>query len=250
MIRRGLEVLATEGLKTFLVKTFRTVLVRTVNPWASSTYGTNSKRYWDTRLRFAWDQVGGNSQTLEFAQAMESHIDLQYKEHVKTVLDFGCATGDSVPVLRTMFGSARILLHDLSDVGVANALKKYQDFTPAKWDQQSKVDFVYCSNVIEHVLEPTDFVRVLTDISERYVVIQCPWEEFGPAGQSITPQDSQGEHIWTVDRRFLDRHLPLDGWGWLGKLADVPGAWPFGKQLILLGTRLESREKGTLVFQS
>ena len=250
LIRRGLEVLATEGLKSFLVKAFRTVLVRTVNPWAASKYGTNSKRYWDTRLRFAWDQVGGNSQTLEFAEAMKHHIHLDHQEQIKTVLDFGCATGDSVPVLNAMFGPASIFLHDLSDVGVANALKKYQDFAPAKWDQESKVDFVYCSNVIEHILDPTDFVRGLTDISELYVVIQCPWEEYGPAGQSITPQDSQGEHIWTIDKAFLDRHLPLDGWSWLGKLADVPGAWPFGKQLLLLGTKFKSGDKGALVLQS
>ena len=250
MIRRGLEVLATEGLKSFVVKTFRTLLVRTVNPWASKKYGTNSKRYWDTRLKFAWNQVGGNSQTLEFARAMESCIDLEYKEQVKTVLDYGCAAGDSVPVLKTMFGPARIFLHDLSDVGVTNALKKYQVFTPVKWDRQSKVDFVYCSNVIEHVLEPADFVRVLTDISERYLVIQCPWEEYGPDGHPITPQDSQGEHIWTIDKAFLNRHLPLDGWGWVGKLADVPVAWPSGKQLVLLGTTLASGQKGPLVVQS
>ena len=250
MIRRGLEVLATEGLKAFIVKTFRTVLVRTVNPWASAKYGTNSKRYWDTRLRFAWDQVGGDSQTLAFAQAMESHIDLEYREQVKTVLDFGCATGDSVPVLKTMFGPATIFLHDLSDVGVANALRKYKGFMPVKWDRQSKVDFVYCSNVIEHIVDPTDFVRDLTEISKRYVVIQCPWLEYGPAGQSITPQDPQGEHIWTIDEAFLNRHLPLEGWSWVGTLADVPVAWPSGKQLVLLGTKLESGQNGTLVFQS
>lgn len=147
-----------------------------------------------------------------------------------------------------MFGPARILLHDLSDLGVKNGLKKYKAFSPMRWDGQSKVDFVYCSNVIEHVLHPTDFVRGLTDTSELYVVIQCPWKEYGPQGQLITPQDSQGEHIWTIDEAFLNRHLPLDGWNWVGTLADVPGAWPFGKQLLLLGTRLQSGEQGTLVF--
>jgi hypothetical protein len=55
-------------------------------------------------------------------------------------------------------------------------------------------------------------------------------------------------YIWTIDEAFLNRHLPLDGWSWVGNLADVPGAWPFGKQLLLLGTRLQSGEQGTLVF--
>ena len=42
-----------------------------------------------------------------------------------------------------------------------------------------KVDLVYCSNVIEHVDDPRSFVDELLEASEKYVLIQAPWEELG-----------------------------------------------------------------------
>jgi SAM-dependent methyltransferase len=250
LIKRGLQVLATEGPRIFLIKLFRTAVVRIVNPWASRKHGTNSEAYWDARLRFAWDSVGGHSQTLDFALAMQQQVDLGALQEVNSVLDFGCATGDSTPVLRKMFGGSNIYLHDLSEVGVKKALAKYIEFKPIRWDGVSPVDFTYTSNVIEHVEDPLAFVNHLMGITSRHLLIQCPWDEQGEGGRLITPQAPQGEHIWTVDEGFLQRNIPLENWDWEWKLAEVPRAWPGGKQLFLLGTRKSEKGQGSLTFKS
>lgn len=247
LIKRALEVLFQEGFRALVIKTCRTLIVKTVNPWAAGKYGTNSKAYWDTRLRFAWSQVGGGSQTYEFAKAMQSQITLKELGPVESILDFGCAAGDSIPVLSEMFEQSTIYIHDLSEVGVNRALKEYSAFKPMKWDGRL-VDFTYSSNVIEHIEDPSQFADKLTEISNRHILIQCPWDERGPEGGHITPKEPQGEHIWTIDQEFLTNHIPISNWSWVGKLADVPNAWPGGKQLFLFGTRLAKSEKGSITF--
>lgn len=247
MIKRALEVFHQEGFRALAQKTYRTLLVKTVNPWAARKYGTNSKAYWDTRLRFAWSQVGGGSQTYDFAKAMQSQVSLKELGPIDSILDFGCAAGDSIPVLREMFEGSTIYIHDLSEVGVNRALDEYRAFGPIKWDG-SLVDFTYSSNVIEHIEDPAEFVLRLTEISNKHILIQCPWDERGPGGVHITPKEPQGEHVWTVEQEFLTKHIPTSNWSWVGKLADVPNAWPGGKQLFLLGTRLSSSEKGSISF--
>lgn len=249
MIRRALRVLFTEGFKAFAIKSYRTLLVRTVNPWAASKYGTNSKAYWDTRLRFAWNQVGGSSQTHEFAKAMQGQLDLKNLGLIDSVLDFGCAAGDSIPVLREMFDQQQIYIHDLSEVGVNLALQKYRDLNPLKWDG-CLVDFTYTSNVIEHIDNPSEFLVRLIEVSNRHILIQCPWDERGPGGGHITPNEPQGEHVWTIDQEFLVKNIPTADWSWVAKLAEVPNAWQGGKQLFLLGTRLAKSGTGSITFSS
>jgi hypothetical protein len=247
LIKRALEVLLTEGFRSFAIKTYRTLLVKTVNPWAASKYGTNSKAYWDTRLRFAWGQVGGGSQTYEFANAMRGQLQLRDLGPIDSVLDFGCATGDSIPVLREIFNYSSIYIHELSEVGVRRALEKYRALRPMKWDG-GVVDFTYTSNVIEHVNDPSEFVLRLTEVSNRHILIQCPWDERGQNGGHITPEEPQGEHVWTIDQEFLIKHIPTVDWSWVAKFAEVPNAWPGGKQLFLLGTRLSKSGTGSITY--
>lgn len=233
---------------SFIRKVRGTLLVRTINPWAASKFGTNSKRYWDARLSHSWDQVGGDDQTREFAMGMQRNIRELSIQDVNSVLDYGCATGDSIPVLRQIFPSARIYVHDLSDTGVAKALKKYSSFSPKRWSEDIDVDFIYCSNVIEHVPDPTRFMADLTESSSNYILVQCPWEEFGPDGKKLTPEKHQGEHVWTVDEHFIREHFPVSNWSWKGYLDDVPNAWPFGKQLFIVGTKLGKGQEGSIAI--
>jgi hypothetical protein len=110
-----------------------------------------------------------------------------------------------------MFNYSDIYIHDLSEVGVRLALEKYGALRPMKWDG-GFVDFTYTSNVIEHVNDPSEFVLRLTEVSNRHILIQCPWDERGQNGGHITPKEPQGEHVWTIDQEFLVKHIPTVDW--------------------------------------
>jgi len=166
-------------------------------------------------MKFNWDQVGGDIKTRQFAVGLLAAVDLKEFLGVTSILDYGCATGESLPVLKTAFPNSRLFLYDLSDQGMKKAIQKYQKSLGAEqWDQKSKVDLIYCSNVIEHVQNPSQFLSKLISSANKYVVIQCPFNELGENNRRITPENPQGEHIWTVDDEFIEKYLQDDRVSW------------------------------------
>ena len=67
------------------------------NKIASANTSVNSQRYWNIRLKYNWDQSGGDLQTRQFAVAMVNYVNPRVLTEVKSVLDFGCGTGESCP---------------------------------------------------------------------------------------------------------------------------------------------------------
>lgn len=209
-------------------------MYRTVNRLAADLEGgVNSANYWDLRLRRSWRAVGGHEQTQAFAIAMLANLDLS-RISPSSVLDFGCATGDSVPILAIGFPDARIALHDISPSGVKAGLDRYGANYPVKAWAGERADLVYSSNVLEHFIDPSEFFRLVCGASQRWVIVQCPWLEMHADGSKITPTNPNGEHFWTIDQDFLDSHIPGD-WKVTQIVTNtVPKAWPFGDQLFLL----------------
>ena len=234
MIKRAIEIFRTEGPRVLLKKARRYIVYRTVNSFASTLEGgVNGAKYWDLRLRRSWRAVGGHEQTQAFAIGMLSNVDLS-SVTPESVLDFGCATGDSAPVLAIGFPSATIALHDISPSGVKAGVARYGARYPVKAWEGEQVDLVYSSNVLEHFIDPKEFFALTCQASNKWVIVQCPWQEVHGDGEKITPTRPNGEHFWTIDQEFLDLNLPKDWKVIHMATAVVPIAWPFGEQLFLL----------------
>ena len=101
-----------------------------------------------------------------------------------------------------------------------------------------KVDLVYCSNVIEHVDDPRSFVDELLEASEKYVLIQAPWEELGLDGRLIEPSSSHGEHVWTLNDDFFKKYIERENVVWKKYLANIELSWPGAEQVFYLGEKL------------
>ncbi len=200
----------------------------------------NSKKYWDFRLKYNWLFVGGGEQNTYFAVGAFANINKDNFRSVNTILDFGCANGDAAPVLNIFFPKAKIYLHDLSNSGVNNGLKRFSRSIPVyKWEQSiGKVDLVYCSNVIEHVDDPRSFVDELLEASQKYVLIQAPWEERGLDGRLIDPSSPHGEHVWTLNDDFFKKYIERENVVWKKYLGNIELSWPGGEQVFYLGEKV------------
>jgi len=199
-------------------------------------YEVNSKEYWDFRLKNNWDWVGGSSQTYFFAVGFIMTVPDKRVFGSKSVLDFGCGLGDSAAILQVAFPEARLILHDHSEAGVDKGIRKYGKYLKvSKWDKREKAELVYCSNVIEHVQHPKEFVNSLIESSTDYVCIQCPWNELHVNGKKISPEAPLGEHIWTIDQEFFDRYIDDERVSWSLIKNTVEMSWPGGSQAYYWG---------------
>jgi hypothetical protein len=205
---------------------------------ARANTSINSQRYWNIRLKYNWDQSGGDLQTRQFAVAMVNYVNPRVLTDVKSVLDFGCGTGESCPILKTVFPDAKIYVYDLAENGVKRAVQKFgHNLSVEPWNNSFNCDFVYSSNVIEHVLNPKEFLENLIKISDRYILVQCPWLEYADGGVKITPEHPQSEHIWTIDDEFLREIFNQPNVNWRKFTGKVPIAWDGGEQLFMLGEK-------------
>ena len=220
-------------------KTLVFVYSKFVNLVAAFFFKTNSKKYWDFRLKYAWSFVSGPFQTLLFATSAFAYSKIKDLK-INSVLDYGCGTGDSSIIFKIFFEKAKIYLHDLSDLGVKSGLVKYSrfiDVLPIK--KNIKYDLVYSSNVIEHVSEVKIILDSMIKLTKKYILIQCPWNEFNPFNsKKISPKNPHGEHVHTIDTKFLKKNLFIyKKFLWTYKVGIVPMAWHGGKQVYILGVK-------------
>ena len=95
---------------------------------------------------------------------------------------------------------------------------------------------MYCSNVIEHIDNPVEFCRNLCDISEKYIVIQAPYNERHEDGNILTSEKPIDEHINTIDESLI-QNIAFDIVDWSIKFNDVPVAWNKGRQIYFIGKK-------------
>ncbi len=197
-------------------------------------FNLNSQSYWNFRLLFNWSSIGGSLQTSDFAKCMIKEIDF-INLKVDSILDYGCALGDSVPHLRGANKYAAIGLYDISQVGLTKALLNHRQYDVHKYKKTKKYDFVYCSNVIEHIVDTEDLILDLIAASKKFVCIQFPFNELHPDGKKITPSNPLGEHIYTIDDNFIStRILQRDLRNFKFYAGHAPLSWPNGMQGYLL----------------
>jgi len=206
---------------------------------AETLFKTNSKEYWNYRMALDWSIAGGNNQTSLFATGLFAYVDRKQLGEVSSILDFGCGMGDSAPIINMFFPSAKIGLYDLSDVALDKGISKYSPHLPVvKHKAGNTYDLVYSSNVIEHVDDPKAFVEGLIKLSNKVIIIQCPWEEMHPDnGALISPENATYEHFWTINDDFMENNISCFDVDWSVIVGDVPIAWPKGKQAFFVGIK-------------
>lgn len=241
LINKAILILQKEGIFSFIRKTIILIMAKTVAFIGGLLYDTNSQKYWDFRMKWDWNFVGGGFQTQVLATSLFANINFAKIRHIYSMLDYGCATGDSAIVFRLFLPQIKkIFLYDVSQVGLLKAISRFQRFLPVEiWDKHTKVDLVYCSNVIEHVTHPEQLVEELIRATNKYIIIQCPWEELDKQGRKLTPDNRVGEHIWTIDEAFFDKYLKNPKIQWTLSKASVPMAWEGNTQAYYFGEILE-----------
>ena len=98
-IRRFKEIAQSQSVSVALYKAFRFGPVILISKFGRLIFNVNSKAYWNYRLLLNWANAGGAKQTQDFAKSLFANVDFE-KIHFNSVLDFGCALGDSASVFR------------------------------------------------------------------------------------------------------------------------------------------------------
>jgi hypothetical protein len=69
---------------------------------AAIFFSTNSKQYWNLRLKYAWTFVSGPFQTLLFASRAFANSKIKDLK-INLVLDYGCGTEVSSIIFKNLF---------------------------------------------------------------------------------------------------------------------------------------------------
>jgi SAM-dependent methyltransferase len=84
-----------------------------------------------------------------------------------SILDYGCGLGNKVEFLESL-GALRIYGYDISDVAINQASIRYPSHRFANTlEFFPDVDMAYCHFVLQHIMDDSDLVKVLSDLRLR-----------------------------------------------------------------------------------
>jgi ubiquinone/menaquinone biosynthesis C-methylase UbiE len=163
----------------------------------------NSESYWDERFSTGdWDTAGGRLQTRQYAIALIKHLDIP-KDFGGSILDFGCALGDAIPVYREACPKAELWGLDHSLEAISQCQKEYGDMAKFIQGDQKDIPFfdkIIASHILEHIQDDHEVVRkLLSCCRDLYIIV--PFRE--------TPLCSEHFH-------FYDEHYyqPVGKYTW------------------------------------
>jgi len=144
----------------------------------------NSADYWDGRFQTDWEERGGPDQTRFFArialQMIPDWLLEDIRSNATTIMDFGCAEGDAVPILSSGFQTAAVEGCDFAQSAVDIAATRYSDFKfhrAIDGRLPKPVDVIFCSNTIEHLADWREHLDKLSAQARRHVIILAPFDE-------------------------------------------------------------------------
>lgn len=113
----------------------------------------NTKEYWEKRFRFKEWNKNGRIQSKEYAKAnvRAMEIGTNFKG---SILDYGCALGDAIPVYSKFYPKAILLATDISESAIKTCKKVYGNFANFFYGDYKMLPFadvIIASHVMEHI---------------------------------------------------------------------------------------------------
>jgi SAM-dependent methyltransferase len=153
----------------------------------------NSKEYWDDRFGSGdWERKGGRGQTKAFAESQVKYFDIP-GDFSGTILDFGCGLGDSIPVYRQTYPSAKLIGVDFSEKAIKICRDRYSGIAGFLCGDHLSVpeaDVIIASNVFEHLGNDLEIASSLKNRCKKLIII-VPYKDMPVHGE---------EHINRYDR--------------------------------------------------
>lgn len=208
----------------------------------------NTRAYWSDRFAGGtWRNSHGQLQTAHFANDICTRLALP-REFTGTILDFGCATGDAMPVYKAHYPLATLLGVDFADAAIVEACRTYghlATFMVGSIDAVPHVDVIIASNVLEHLDADRDVAEKLLSRC-RTLAIAVPYRERLPLGR--------GEHVNSYDKQSFHALKPSSvqvylsrGWSQYGFRDLVVGVYLKNIARFVTGRPLAGRRRQALV---
>ncbi len=178
----------------------------------------NTAEYWDGRFATGdWDDDGGRRQTVNYARALLPHVDLP-RDFSGTILDFGCALGDAMPVYSEAWPKAKCIGLDHAAAAVEQGRSSYgalAEFVQVDHLTAPRADVIIASHVLEHMDDDLGVARALLErCRDLYIVVpyreeplfhehlraydEHRFDELGPVRWKVFPKEPV-----RIDRRHL-----------------------------------------------
>jgi SAM-dependent methyltransferase len=172
----------------------------------------NTYNYWERRFSTGdWEAKQGREQSTSFARKLVQYLGIP-ASFPGTILDFGCALGDAIPVYRAAYPFASLIGMDMSPTAIEKCKENHghiAHFFRGDYRDVPDVDVIIASNIFEHLTNDVDIaLHLLTKCSDLYIMV--PYKEM------IWPG---GEHINAYDEKSFSqldplRHVVLTCKGW------------------------------------
>lgn len=161
----------------------------------------NTKTYWDNRFTSgSWDK-NGQKQTTEYAKENIKHINIPANFN-GSILDFGCALGDAIPIYRAALLNAKIYGLDISQSAISICKQKYENlatFISGDYKKAPIVDVIICSHVMEHISNDKEVIEALLKKCNNLIVI-VPYKE-----SPLFP-----EHVNYYEKSYYDKFSVIE----------------------------------------
>jgi len=138
----------------------------------------NTKDYWETRFKTKNWGKSGNRQTKEYAKANVSQMGIK-SDFKGSILDYGCALGDAIPIYHHYFPMAILSGMDISEFAIDYCKKTYghiAEFTSGIHENIEEYDLIIASHVMEHLTEDRSTVKILLNHCKELFVF-VPFKE-------------------------------------------------------------------------
>tara|TARA_B110000259_G_scaffold184220_1_gene230836 strand:- start:1104 stop:1736 length:633 start_codon:yes stop_codon:yes gene_type:complete len=138
----------------------------------------NTKKYWESRFKSSSWGKKGIQQTREYAISNVTQMGVN-EDFTGSILDFGCAFGDAIPIYCATFPNATFSGIDISKNAIKQCKNKYGNIAKFKTVNDGAIknhDLIIASHVLEHITDDKSTVKMLlSKCKELFIFV--PYKE-------------------------------------------------------------------------